>query len=841
MKKFIYIASATIAVLGSIYFYNTNTEKIGQDKKSKFSKPYEDYFLSHNYPTFLPNQTMFEMAINDAKNKLKFHKNSSQESWNIEGPNNIGGRINCIAVHPTNTDTYLVGVASGGIFKTTNAGSNWYPVFDENASLAVSSIVYDPSNTSVLYAGTGDKANSSYSFIGNGIHKSTDGGETWNYFGLDNAKIINKIIVHPTNSLIIYAASIGNYFTRDNNKGIYRTTNGGADWQQVLYVDNETGFSDIHLHPSAPNTLFATSFRRFRNNQTSIVSGNSVKIYKSTNGGTDWNILQTNLPNYKTCKIIMNIAPSNPNKLYAAYIDSTLNLMGVYKSTNGGNNWTECAMNNIDWGMYGGFGWYFHKLAIHPTNEDKIYLCGVDLYSSSDGGQNWEIAAPPWYYYEVHADKHDMVYVNNGKYLLSTDGGLYMSNDGGINYHDIEDLPITQLYRIEKSPHSLDYYGGAQDNGTLGSFNGWTRVYGGDGFQVRFNPDKPEVIWCETQNGNINVSTNYGTYFEDGTNGIDNNDRRNWDMPYLIDHNNTDNMFTGTYRVYWNLSAETPYWDPTSGDLTDGNIYGNSFHTISAIDQSKINTELIVVGTSDANVWKSTNEGTSWTNITGSLPERYVSAVRPSPNNINNLYVTHTGYRDNDFSPHVHKTTNQGSTWLPINGDLPNFAIFDIEVFEGNENILFVATDGGVYYTVNGGISWFRLGNNMPFIPVFDIKIDYDDNKLMAGTFARSLQTIDINNIITNSKSVLTQKPALLSVYPNPTTEKIELYFEVKNKITSTTAVITDNKGNIILNKTIDNSSNTHEIYVSDLKLGIYTVTIYQLGKIISRNKFSKI
>jgi photosystem II stability/assembly factor-like uncharacterized protein len=835
MKK--YLLALVLGIITTTSFFYFYSKDVKEMQKTNFSKPYEDYFLSHNYPIFTPSPTAYQLTYNDAKNKILLNKiNNEDYEWYEVGPDGVGGRINCVVVKPNDNNVMLVGAASGGIFKTTNGGSVWYPVFDNEAALAVSSIVYDPSNTNIIYAGTGDKANSSHSRIGNGIYKSTNGGETWSEFALSEVKIINKIIVHPTNSNIIYVAAIGNYFSRNPNKGIYKTTDGGSNWDKILYIDDETGFSDIHIHNSNPDIIFATSYRRFRSNQQSIATSENVKIFKSSNAGLNWEILENGLPNYKVCKIMMDIAPSDPNTLYASYVDSTANLLGLFKSSNGGNNWVSCPTNGIS-DIYKGFGWYFHKIAIHPTNTNTLYLCGVELYRTTNSGTSWNLAAPTWSTYEVHADKHDLVFLNNNSFLLSTDGGLYKTTNSGSNYNRIENIPIVQLYRIEEK---YFIYGGAQDNGTWGyTFDGigqWEKYLGGDGFQVRFFNHDSNVMWGETQNGRLYVSTNSGGWFITGFNGIEESDRRNWDMPYIVDYN--DYMYTGTYRVYANYSGASPNWEPISDDLTDGNTYGSSFHTISAIDKSKINDDLILVGTSDANVWKSTNNGNDWIEITNNLPERYVSAVRASPNNPNNIYVTHTGYRDNDHSPHIHKSTDLGNTWISIQGDLPNFAIYDVEIYEGLENYIFVATDGGVYYTSNGGLNWKRLGYNMPIIPVFDIIVK--NQYVIAGTFARSIQIIYLDDNFLGISIPKSPNNSIFSVYPNPTQNDIYFDFEIKDKLKPTQVLITNLEGKKVYQQTIDNSSINHNVQISNLPQGTYLINIVQFGRILKTSKFAK-
>ncbi|MBX7109282.1 MAG: T9SS type A sorting domain-containing protein [Chitinophagales bacterium] len=779
----------------------------------------EDFLLIRAYPDAYIDPAAFGAVVNKA---LAAAHNAvrEEESWIVEGPGNIGGRINCSAIDPVNPNTMFVGNASGGIFKTTDGGLNWTPVFDAQPYLAIGAITIDPSDHQTVWAGTGDLNISGYPFIGDGIYKSIDGGLTWTHMGLTAQCIVAKIIVDPTNSAIIYAAAMGIPFFESADRGLYKSTDGGLTWNQVLFVDEDAGIIDVVMSPADPLTLYAASWNRIRNNQSTVVYGPDAHIYKSTNGGNTWSVLTNGLPAFNTCRIGLAISQQNPSKLYAMIVDTTLVLQGVYKTVNAGSSWSNVT-GNFDNGVFGTQGWYFGKIYVNPANDNQIYVPGVDLQKSSDGGNNWSTATPPWWTYEVHADGHYMDFVNENTFYYCTDGGMYKTTDNCATWSDAEDIPNTQFYHVAYNPFQADQvFGGAQDNGTTGGsalgINGWERIYGGDGFKPVYDPVNSNLFYVETQNGGLAYTNNGGLSFDDFTNGIDWNDRVSWDMPYIISPVNHTVFYCGTYRVYKRNGAPNGSWSPVSPDLTDGVVYGDRFHVITTIAQSSLNENFLYAGTSDGNVWYS-QDGSNWVNVTSGLPERYVTSIFASPGDTTGVYVTHSGYKNNDFIPHIHKSVNNGQNWTDISGDLPQWAINDVWVMPGNEATIFVATDGGVYYTENGGVNWNRLGNNMPLIAVYDIEFNPVSNRLIAGTFARSIWTIDI------SKLTGIQAPApannQVAVYPNPVTDYLTL--DLNNSLVSS-IVIYNTKGEVVFSRENIHPRPKPEIPVVDLPAGIY-------------------
>jgi photosystem II stability/assembly factor-like uncharacterized protein len=782
MKKFLFITILAALISALLSKTNTHTlrkKAILKEHAEDMMAPNDHMMLIRSYPDKELDVKAYQDALLRAHSSVDLQrKEMATFSWTVEGPGNIGGRFNCTAVNPLNSNIIYAGAATGGIFKTTNGGTTWNPIFDSQPFISIGCITIDPNNPSTIWAGTGDANISGLCYIGDGIYKSVDGGNTWTNMGLNNQHVFSKIIVDPSNSNTVYAATMGQPFVRDNNRGLFKSVNGGVSWTQIQAINNETGIIDLVINPTNPQILYSASYTRIRNNFESVYTGTECKIWKTTNGGTSWTQLTSGLPNYQVGRIGLAIYPANPNILYAVIADVSSNIDGIYKTTNGGTSWTTIPTGSLG-SPYNGYGWYFGKVFVNPSNSNQIYITGVDSYTTTDNGITWNMATPEWWMYEVHGDSHDMQFINGNTIILCTDGGIYKTTDNCTSWTDIENIPVNQVYHANENPHiTEEYWCGVQDNGTsfgnASTINSWTRSWGGDGFLALVDPVNSDVIYAESQYGGLVYSDDTGINFYDATNGIDFSDRINWDMPYLISEHSNTNLYAGTDKVYKMTGAPYGFWSAISADLTDGvDAFRDDLHTITTISESPLTPNKIMVGTGDANVWLTTNDGGVWTNITGTLPVRYVTCVKISPNVSNNLYVTHSGYRDGDNAPHIHKSINNGSTWAAIAGDLPQVGINDVLVTTGNENIIYIATDIGVYYTINGGVNWVRLGNNMPMMPVFDLEFNTTKDKVIAATFARSVQTVDISTITGIAKHSAENE---LGIFPNPASDFITIH-----------------------------------------------------------------
>jgi photosystem II stability/assembly factor-like uncharacterized protein len=842
MKKLVLLLACVVSLCQCSK--NNNHPVSGPTEPLKHHEAADQFYLQRSWPGGKLDFKAYDEAIKVARSQM-LQKNELpgfDKAWIERGPANIGARINTIAVHPQDDQIIYVGFAVGGVFKTIDGGGNWIPIFDDNPYLAIGDIFIDSDNPEVVYVGTGDPNISGYPFLGDGIYRSEDGGTTWTHLGLEEERIVSEIIVSPDDSNIIYAACMGLPFERNPQRGLYRSTDYGATWTQILFAGEQAGIIDIVMDPFDSQTLYASAWDRIRNNQESVVSGTNAKIYKTSDGGNNWTALTGGLPQDEMGRIGLTISSTEPGLIYAKYVNTSSQLHNVYKSIDAGQNWIPI----IDWedealgmpsGILGGFGWYFGKIRLNPYNPNEIFLLGIELWKTTDGGAHWIQATPPWWEYNVHADKHDLVYIGQDSFLLATDGGMYLATDNHTTWQDVESIAATQFYRVAYNPFKPDhYYGGAQDNGSIGGTaieDEWSRIWGGDGFQMQFHPLDSNIVFAESQRGNIVVTIDglSSGLWDDGTYGINDEDRRNWDMPYILSPQNPDVLYTGTYRVYKSQTGSVPYWEPISEGLTDSVTFGNSFHTISTLDQSPLQEGLIYVGTTDGNVKRTDNDGQEWLDISDGLPERYITNIKASPEFTDKVYVSVSGYKYNDFDPHIFRSDDRGENWTDIAGNLPNLAINDLYILSGHmDSVIFAGTDGGVFGTIDSGEHWQRLGNNMPIIPVYDLEFNVARNELVAGTHARSIMTYNLDSILVmpdiNTQTAVIPKRGNLRVFPSPAIDRINIDFSFEEP-----AVL----------KIIDATGKTRlelqdwmnePIEVEHLEAGVYFIQIWERGKI---------
>ncbi|GIV31316.1 MAG: hypothetical protein KatS3mg029_0667 [Saprospiraceae bacterium] len=724
-----------------------------EGKRPDGTYPAEEFWLAQAYPDGRFSAKAYEKALKQAHMHALSKNGGFGTPWRIEGPSNIGARVNTLAVNPNDEQIIYAGFSTGGVWKTTDGGQTWMPVFDKQNFLSIGDIAIDPSNPEVVYVGTGDPNITGYPFIGDGLWRSSDGGQSWQHLGLEQTRIISRVIIHPTNPHIIYVAAMGLPMERNADRGVYRSTDGGQTWSQVLFLSQQAGVTDLQMDPFDPSVLYAAGWDRIRNNQESIINGTNARIYKTSDGGDTWTMLTNGLPAGPQGRPALALSKQTPGVLYVRYVGTNSQLQGIYKSTDGGLNWTPFPISGLESAL-GGFGWYFGTFAVHPEEDDHLYLLGIELHEYLPAEGAWQQVGPSWWAYDLHADKHDLVFGPSGAMYLATDGGIYKSIDGGLNWTDIEQIPTTQFYRVGWNPHLPDkYYGGAQDNGTTGGnhhfISDWERIYGGDGFQPAFRPDLPNVMYAETQNGGIVVSADQGLNFQTADNGIDNDDRRNWDMPYIVSRHDPDVLYAGTFRLYRSTAGVVPLFEPISDDLTDGLVIHPRYHNITEISESPLQQGLLYVATADGNIWRTDDDGNTWVKISNELPDRFVSDVVASPNVLDAVYASHSGYKDNEFIPRLFRSMDRGATWESITGDLPEAAVNEILVLPGHaDSVLFVATDAGVWGTIDAGQHWQRIGENLPFVPVYDLGWNPVERRLIAGTFARSILTWPVDSLL---------------------------------------------------------------------------------------------
>jgi len=842
MKKT--LTTSLFGLLIAILITSCATEPVATPQNNRWDTkhiPSEQFLLQRSYPDKQFDLRAYTRALEQARDQQSSGDRGIDAEWTVQGPGNIGGRVTSIAVHPTNENIIYAGFADGGVFKTTDGGNSWLPIFDDQLFLAIGTIVLDPVDPNTVYVGTGDPNISGLPSIGDGLYKSTDGGTNWTHLGLEAQRIISKVAIDPTDTDVLYVACMGLPFGPTPDRGVYKSTDGGQNWDQILYLSDTTGVIDMMMNPENPQVLYAAGWDRIRNNSRSLTSGKGARIYRTTDGGENWVKLENGLPGGEQSRIGLAMSGLNPEVVFAMVVNSNFNLEGIYKSTDSGDNWsaipTDEYANNLDGGALGGFGWYFGKLRVNPKDDNDIYLLGIDLWRTTDNGNFWDQAAPQWWTYEVHADKHDLLFTVGGNLILGTDGGVYKSTDNADTWVDIENIPTTQFYRVGYNPHEPDfYYGGAQDNGTTGGnandINAWPRIYGGDGFQPAFDPIDPMKMYAETQNGGLVFSVDGGYDWRFGQEGLS-GDRRNWDMPYIISPHSNQVLYTGTYRAYRGATgADTLVWNVISDDLTEGT--DDRYHTITTLDESPVLQGLLYYGAVDGYVNRRDPETGVWSSIAAGLPQRYVTDIKASPDFQDGVYITHSGYKDNDYIPHIHRSSDRGQNWEDISGDLPELAVNDIYILPNNQDsVLFAATDGGVYASLNRGQNWSRLGTGMPFIPVFDLELNVARNELIAGTFARSIMTFPLDSLGVSSDIMVAVNPVPLpartfvKLSPNPTTDQIQIRYTNIEPGRNSAIAILDAAGKLVASRNnIQGREVTESFDVSSLPAGTYWVKV---------------
>ncbi len=718
-------------------------------------KPSDWFYLQRAYP----NEKIPDNAYVDALKAVKDFNAKSRNTtlaansqqfgspWIPAGPTNIPGRIPCLAVHPSNPSTIYAGSAAGGVFKSTDFGATWSSIFDNEANLSIGAIAIHPTNPNIIYVGTGEANAATDTYEGVGIYKSIDAGATWTNIGLPNSYKIGRIVIDPRRPDSIYVAVAGKLFGTNPERGVYRSPDGGNSWEQLFAIDDTTGCIDIVID-SASGTLLASMWTRYRNPQNRVVGGINSGIYKSTDGGTTWNQLLFGLPTPSSIigRIGLTIEQTT-GTIYSIYANHPGSFIGIYKSVNLGLSWTTVVDISDLADIYNGFGWYFGQIRVASGNPDQVYALGVQLYRSTDGGVNWDTLG-----YGVHADHHDMyIDPNNINNIYDgSDGGVGFSSDGGDSWTSFNSMPSTQFYAVTVDPSNSNIlYGGAQDNGSMRSTSSlvdtWEKIGGGDGFYVVVDPTDPDIYYAEYQWGQM-YKINHGVWSWVFYN---NGDRHNWNTPFVMDPQNNLKLYYGSNIFYRTLDGGLT-WQQKSFDLTNGPSTGSlTYGTISTIAASPSDSTVIYVGTDDGNVWVTQNAAEdyffTWTNISAALPNRWITRVAVDPYDASIAYVTLSGYKVDDLLPHIYRTDNYGTTWTPINGNLPDFPINDVIIDPDLENTLYIGTDFGAFYSTNLGVTWNSLGTNIPMVPIHDLDFHPGDRKLLAGTHGRSMFTLDLN------------------------------------------------------------------------------------------------
>ncbi len=665
-------------------------------------------------------------------------------TWQFAGPTNIPGRITDLAVNPTFIFQIYAASAAGGVYKSTDYGVTWEPIFDDVGDQSIGSIAMDPSDPNVLYVGTGEANASGDSYEGTGMYKTTDGGVIWQHTGLPESYHIARIVV-DSDSNAVFAAVMGKLFGFNSERGLYRSLDNGGSWEQVLYIDDSTGCSDFAYEEST-GYMYAAMWHRWRGPTNRRVGGYSSSIWRSSDYGDTWTKLTTGLPpsGPDVGRIGLDV---NGSTVYAIYADHPGYFMGVYKSTNNGTSWNRVndgALSDI----YSSFGWYFGNIRVAPSDPDIVFALGVELMRSTNGGNSWDYAD-----FGIHVDHHAM-YIdpsNSANVYVGCDGGVNYSTNTGNSWATRLGMGNTQFYAItidKVNPEKL--YGGTQDNGTMrtpdGGLDNWDHILGGDGFYVEVDYTNPDIIYAEYQWGYINKSTNGGSWFNYALGDMPyDDDRHNWSTPFVMDKVNPNILYYGSNKLYKTTNGGNN-WTAISGDLTDGPGPGNlTFGTLTTIDVSAVDPQVLMVGTDDANVWVTTNGGTNWDDVSAGLPDRWVTRVAIDPADPSEMYVTFSGYKVSDHLAHIYRSTNYGQTWSDISGNLPDAPINDVIIDPALDSNLYIGTDFGPFYTTDLGQTWQAIGIGIPLSPIHDMDFHAATRKLVAGTHGRSMYSIDLD------------------------------------------------------------------------------------------------
>lgn len=669
--------------------------------------------------------------------------NPARHTWASQGPTNIGGRVVDVALDPGDVDTVYVAAASGGVWRSTDAGKTFERAWPQAWTQAIGAMATGPDG--VLWVGTGETnpGGGSTTFAGTGLYRSADGGRSWQKAGLADSRRIGRIVVDPTDADRVFVAVSGDLFVPGGTRGLYRTDDGGRTWQKVLGGATDTaGAVDIALDPTDTDTLYTTFWDHQRTPEFRRYGGPGSRAYKSTDGGATWTQLGNGIPEpgESVGRMGIAVAPSDPNRLYLVHVNRLGGFDGFFVSDDAGASWARSPENPLLAQSQSSYGWWFGRVWVTPDDADDVWVAGVPLVRSPDAGQTWAFGARG-----VHVDHHAMVWdprVENRIYL-GNDGGLYRTDDDGASWVKAEKEPYTQFYTVdvgEQTPSRI--VGGAQDNGcnrSYGESAGWNTFSCGDGLETLIAPDDERFVYACSQYGFCGRSSDGGETMASFINRTT-SDRRNWKTPLEFDPSDPSVMYYAGNIV--NRSADRGQtWTPISPDLTGGPGRDTQYPwgTVTSVAAATSDPQRLYAGTDDARVWTSPDGGVTWQRIDAGLPERWVTRVRVDPANADVVYVTLSGFRQGDSAAHVFRSDDAGATWTDISGNLPNAPVNDMVLAQGG---LYVASDLGVFASPSGGRGWYAVGRGLPNAPVMELRMHESTSTLYAGTFGRGIYSV---------------------------------------------------------------------------------------------------
>ena len=710
------------------------------------------------------------------------------------GPTIMGGRVADLAVVESDPRIFYVGVATGGVWKTENAGITFTHVFKDEETASVGDVTVAPSNPNVVWVGTGEPQNRQSSPWGNGVYRSTDAGRTWTHLGLADTHHISRIQVHPRDPDVAYVAAMGHLWGANPERGVYRTTDGGDSWEQVLFIDDHTGAIDLAMDPADPRTLFVAMYQRQRRAWGYNGGGPGSGIYRTTDGGDSWTELTKGLPEGDKGRMGLDIYRGDGNVVFAL-VEADARVPGqgfgggggggggrdqqngVYRSTDRGESWEQVSTTNNR-------PMYYSQIRVDPNDPERLYLGGSSLYRSSDGGRNFTSDAAS----DVHSDHHALWIdpADSHHLILGGDGGVSVSWDRSDNWYQLRNLPIGQFYEIGvdmRDPYHA--CGGLQDNGSwcapsdTWSNQGirtrdWYNVGSGDGFFTVMHPSNPELMFAESQGGNItrvNLATGERARIRplprpDDDDGEERDLRWNWDSPVLLSAHDDQVVYAGS-NILFRSADLGQSWDEISPDLTyaidrdtlmlmgvaggeaqmSRNDGQSSYGNLTAIAESPLDPAVLYAGSDDGRLHVTRDGGANWTDLTGNVgglpPHTYVTRIVASRAAAGSVFAVFDGHRSDDFAAYIYASTDHGDSWEPITDGLPATSMNALAQHPRAHNLLFAGSEVGIHFSIDGGANWHALGNGLPTVPVDDIVVHPRDNDLVIGTHGLGIWIMD--------------------------------------------------------------------------------------------------
>jgi photosystem II stability/assembly factor-like uncharacterized protein len=722
------------------------------------------------------------------------HVRMNQESpfaavrWRPVGPKMAGAKVEAIAVPAGQPQTLYVGVGSGNLWKTTNNGLTWTPIFEHQSSFSIGDVAVAPSDPNVLWVGTGETEarHSGYTYAGTGIFKSGDAGRTWVNTGLQDSHHIGKVLIDPRDPNTVYVAAIGSFWSSGGERGVYKTSDGGRAWTRALDLGPRTGAVDLVMDPADHRVLYAAAWE--------FVAGTGSGIYKSSDAGATWSRLAAGLPDGPLGRIGLDIAPSNPNVVYA-FIDNQAPYAGgsaspdrkvigaeLYRSDDRGATWQK--VNSADlFPVFTIYGWKFCDVRVAPDDPDHVYILGLRGYRSRDGGRTFTPFGEQVLRLHdtegkvLHLDQHE-IWIDprqSGRILVGNDGGLFQSHDGGETWLHINNIPAAEFYAIavdDRSPYQI--YGGTQDNAALygpsdvpladAAADLWRHVYldpwtGGDSFTTLPDPTDNRIVYYEHQHGALRRMDLRGPSVQTGGAGVTNIAPRapageppwrfGWDMPFLISPHNPLTLYAAGNKVLKSLDRGNG-WRAISADIADaggGERAVVPFGTVSSLDESPIQAGLLYAGTEGGSLWMTRNDGATWSRVDKGLPRKWIRRVVASRHRPGRVLVALTGYREDDFKAHLYASDDFGGSWTAIARNLPAAPVNVVREDPEDPEVLYAGTDLGVYVLPARDAPWVSLSATLPTTTVHDLTVHPRDGEIVIGTHGRSAWVADARPI----------------------------------------------------------------------------------------------